>query len=404
MRVELSKQVVESIKSAARKLTGHERRQFQAESALEYCGGNPRQAERVFGWVRDTVNTGLHELRTGIRCFDSFSVRGRHKTEEKYPEIAQQIHALVEPESQADPKFQTPLAYTRMTAKAVREQLTAKAKTDGTEPHVPPERSLYRILNRLGYRLRRVRKTKPKKIPETDAIFDHLRRVHTQATRESETLRISLDTKAKVKVGPFSRGGVSRGPKAVQAADHDMHPDAVLAPAGILEVDSDQLNVIFGTSRDTSDFVADAIELWWSNRGVFYPGVRRLLIDLDNGPEIASGRTQFMKRLVEFSDRHQLALELAYYPPYHSKYNLIERCWGILENHWNGALLTSVETALAWAQTMTWRGVSPIVHLLKGIYETGVRVSRAAFRPINARLQRSVTLPKWSLIINPNIG
>ena len=116
--------------------------------------------------------------------------------------------------------------------------------------------------------------------------------------------------------------------------------------------------MVFGTSRDTSDFVADCLELWWTNRQDAHPGVRRLLIDLDNGPEIASSRTQFMKRLVEFSDRHQLTLELAYYPPYHSKYNLIERCWGILENHWNGTLLNSIDTALEWAKTMTWRGVS----------------------------------------------
>lgn len=128
MRIELSEQVLETIKSAARKLTGRERRQFQAETALEYCGGRARQAERAFGWGRDAVNTGLHELRTGIRCHNSFSARGRHQTEQKHPEIAQQIHTLVEPESQADPKFQTPLAYTRMTAKAVREQLAAKAK------------------------------------------------------------------------------------------------------------------------------------------------------------------------------------------------------------------------------------------------------------------------------------
>ena len=163
-----------------------------------------------------------------------------------------------------------------------------------------------------------------------------------QAVQAPETLRISLDTKAKVKIGEFSRRGVARGQEHVRAADHDMHPDAVLAPAGILEVESGQLNVVFGTSRDTSDFVADCLELWWTNRRAAYPGVRRLLIDLDNGPEIASSRTQFMKRLVEFSDRHQLTLELAYYPPYHSKYNRIERCWGILENHWNGTLLNSV--------------------------------------------------------------
>jgi hypothetical protein len=205
-----------------------------------------------------------------------------------------------------------------------------------------------------------------------------------------------------VKIGEFSRGGVARGQETVRAADHDMHPDAVLAPAGILEVEANQLNLVFGTSRDTSDFMADCLELWWTNRQAAYPDVQRLLIDLDNGPEIGSSRTQFMKRLVEFSDRHQLTLELAYYPPYHSKYNLIERCWGILENHWNGALLNTVQAALAWAQTMTWRGVAPLVHLLDRVYETGVRLTPKLFRPIAARLKRSITLPKWSLVIQHN--
>jgi hypothetical protein len=93
------------------------------------------------------------------------------------------------------------------------------------------------------------------------------------------------------------------------------------------------LNLVFGTSRDTSDFVADCLEPWWTHRHAAHPGVRRLLINLDNGPEIGSSRTQFMKRLVDFSDRHQLTLKLACYPPYHSKYNRIERCRGILENH-----------------------------------------------------------------------
>jgi len=204
-----------------------------------------------------------------------------------------------------------------------------------------------------------------------------------------------------VKIGEFSRHGVARGQEAVAAADHDMHPDAILAPAGILEVDSGQLNVVFGTSRDTSDFVADCLELWWTNRQAAHPQVRRLLINLDNGPEIASSRTQFMKRLVEFSDRHQLTLELAYYPPYHSKYNRIERCWGVLENHWNGTLLNTIGTALKWAQTMTWRGLAPLIHLLDRTYDTGVRLTKRLFRPIAKRLLRSHALPKWSLTIQP---
>jgi hypothetical protein len=161
MSAELTEQVMETIKSACQKLTGYLRRQFQAEVAERYCEGIPRRAEMVFGWGRDAVNLGLQERRTGIRCVDDYSSRGRHKTEDKFPELTTEIQALVEPHSQADPKFQTPLAYTRMTAKAVREQLLAKASP--TSRVVPPERTLHDILNRLGYRLRRVRKTKPQK-------------------------------------------------------------------------------------------------------------------------------------------------------------------------------------------------------------------------------------------------
>jgi hypothetical protein len=158
---ELTESVKETIKSAARKLTGFRRREFQAEMTIKYCQGHPRRAEEVFGWGRDAVNTGLNELRSGIRCVDVFSARGRHKTEEQQPELVSEIHRLVEPESQADPKFQTPLAYTRMTTKAVHEQL--KANAVGKNQHVPAERTVHDILNRLGYRLRPVLKTKPQK-------------------------------------------------------------------------------------------------------------------------------------------------------------------------------------------------------------------------------------------------
>lgn len=114
----------------------------------------------VFGWGRDAVQLGLQERRTGILCVDDYSSRGRHTTEDKFPELTTEIQALVEPLSQADPKFQTTLADTRMTAQAVREQLPAKASQTSA---VPPELTLHDILNRLGYRLRRDRKTTSQK-------------------------------------------------------------------------------------------------------------------------------------------------------------------------------------------------------------------------------------------------
>ena len=192
----------------------------------------------------------------------------------------------------------------------------------------------------------------------------------------------------------------------MKALDHDMSPEATLVPLGVLEASRGKGAVnqpwfLFGHSRETSDFIADGLEQWWTERQAAHPGVRRLHIELDNGPEVASCRTQFMKRMVEFVDRHSVAVELVYLPPYHSKYNPIERCWGVLERHWSGALLSSVALVLLWAATMTWRKVHPIVRRVTRTYERGVTLTKAQFRPIAKRLTRSPTLPKWSLTIQP---
>lgn len=161
MNAELTEAVIATARLAARKLTGSSRRAFQAEMAERYCSSSPRLAEEVFGWGREAVRTGLGERRSGIRCLDDFSRRGRKKSEAKVPQLAEEIRAVVEPHSQADPKFQTPLAFTRITSKAVREALLAKSNLRTED--VPAERTLVTILNRLGYCLRRVLKTRPQK-------------------------------------------------------------------------------------------------------------------------------------------------------------------------------------------------------------------------------------------------
>jgi hypothetical protein len=215
-----------------------------------------------------------------------------------------------------------------------------------------------------------------------------------------------LDTKAKVKIGDSSRGGLSRSQQAVQAGDHDMGYDALLVPFGILEQSRgtqaiDQPFLVFGQSRETSDFLADSIELWWNERKAKHAGLDCIQIELDNGPEVSSSRTQFMRRMVEFSDRHQMRVNLVYFPPYHSKYNPIERVWGILEQHWNGTLLKTIETALGWSATFTWKGHLPIVRRIQSIYEKGVTLTRSAFAIFASRLNRSETLSKWSVEILP---
>ena len=195
----------------------------------------------------------------------------------------------------------------------------------------------------------------------------------------------------------------------VKALDHDLSHEALLVPFGVLEwnrgsVAIHQPWILFGHSKETSDFIADGLEHWWKERKAVHRGIQRLHIELDNGPEIASSRTQFMKRLVDFVDHHQVEVELVYLPPYHSKYHPIERCWGILEQHWSGTLLHSVLVVLRWASTMTWRKIHPLIRESTTIYQSGVRLTKTAFRPTAKRLIRSPTLPKWSVRIRPKDG
>jgi hypothetical protein len=193
------------IRSAARRLTGHQRRLFQAEVANALCDGNARQAERRFGWGRNTVATGLHELRSGLRCREDFAARGRQRSEQRDPQLAADIRAIVEPHTYADPELKSARRYTNLSAAEVRAALIQKGYAeDGS----PSERTMRDILNRMNYRLKRIQKGRPlKRTKETDAIFANVKQVRGQARTEPETLEISVDAKAKVSLGEYVRGG-----------------------------------------------------------------------------------------------------------------------------------------------------------------------------------------------------
>ena len=163
---------------------------------------------------------------------------------------------------------------------------------------------------------------------------------------------------------------------------------------------SGALTLIFGEA-DTSDFWADGLSLWWSSVKGQMGHVKRLVIYLDNGPNNAGNRTQWLVRLIEFADWSGLEVRLVYYPAYHSKYNPIEHCWGVLERKWGGALLNSLKVILQEALRMTWGGRAPAVKRLCGDYPKGKRLTRFEMKPYNKRLRRSETLPKYDVTITP---
>jgi hypothetical protein len=171
----LSPSQIADLRLAASKMTGLQRRAFEAEMTMKYCGGNPLLAETIFGWGRHTVAVGLAERRTGIRCLGAQpAFSGRKRWEEQCPEAAAALGKLAEAQAQQDPTFRTTLAYTRLTANAALEAL----RTQGYgEEQLPSPSTMAEVLNRLGFRLRKVVKAKPqKKIAETDAIFTNIKK------------------------------------------------------------------------------------------------------------------------------------------------------------------------------------------------------------------------------------
>ena len=187
----------------------------------------------------------------------------------------------------------------------------------------------------------------------------------------------------------------------IQAADHDFKPIDTVTPFGIFLPASNELWLRFVCSKLTADAIVDGLEDWWQQVKARFPHIHRWVINVDNGPEHHSRRTQFMARLVTLAQREQITIQLAYYPPYHSKYNPVERTFGWLEQHWRGALLDSLETVIRYAQSLSFKGHHPTVSLLRQRYPTGVKLTQSAMAALESKLHRLPGLEKWFVEIVP---
>ena len=145
----------------AQSLKGSARRLFMARTVKELGPGGQRRAERELNWNRATLRKGTHELESGFTCLDAFSARGRKRVEDHLLHLLHDIKALVDSQSQTDPRFRTQRLYTRLSATEVRRQLIAqKGYTDDALPTV---QTITTKLNNLGYFPKKVAKSQPPK-------------------------------------------------------------------------------------------------------------------------------------------------------------------------------------------------------------------------------------------------
>lgn len=385
-------------KDTAEQLSGSVRRIFMAKVVNLIGRGGQRIAERVLGWNRGTIRKGQAELKTAPIADKRKRKSGRKSATHIFPGLDNDIRSILEPTGQTDPTFRSTRIYTPITARQVHKTLK---RIDGySHKTMPCRRTISNRMAALGFRPQKIRKCLPlKKIPETDAIFNSVHHINAEADADPNCLRISLDTKATVAIGAFSRGGNNRC--GIKALDHDFAPEVKLVPFGILLPKTGKSYLWFTQSKVTADFMVDRLEEIWPRLSEKY-GVNKIVINADNGPECSGHRTQWLKRLLAFSERENIEIQLAYYPPYHSKYNPVERLWGVLENHWRGELIDSVQKALGLARSMTYRQSRPVVvKMVKKVYRSGITIKKKAMLAIEEKLERKRGLESWSIRIAP---
>jgi hypothetical protein len=378
-------------------LSGRDRRALVAGMALEVGRGGESYVAKEFNVGRDTIRTGIHELKSGFRCVDAYNMRGRKSIDFRLPEIKNDIKKIIDSQSQTDPKFDSNRLYTRLTTKEIRKQLIEKAGYCNEE--LPTDQTINNLINKLGYKMEKTQKVKPlMKIKETDAIFSNIDEVNKKFKDDSSVLMLSMDAKATVKMGNYSRNGKSRNGR--KALDHDFKGET-LTPFGILNKNTQDLAHYFTKSKVTADFIVDVLEDYWKSNIEDFSNIKTLILYADNGPENSSRRTQFIKRLVEFANKFSIVVHIVYYPPYHSKYNPIELTWAALELHWNGDLLESEETVIRFAETMTWNGKNPIVKVIDKVYELGVKLTPKVMKKYEQVIERLNGLEDWFVTILP---
>jgi hypothetical protein len=260
MKLAVTDETREAWRTTLGKLRGVDRRYFMASVVKMQGRGGALLVERELGWDRTTVRKGLRELESGIVCQDALHLRGRKPLEAKMVNLERDLRAIAEGASQTDPTFRTTQLYRRLTAREARRQLIEHFGY--AAPEAPSERTLRRKLNALGFKPRRVAKSKPlRKIKETDAIFETVHRLNREADADPGTVRVSIDTKTAVPIGNLSRGGKSR--RAPQALDHDLEPEGKVTPFGLHRPDTAETWLCFTTGSVTADFMAERLQEIW---------------------------------------------------------------------------------------------------------------------------------------------
>lgn len=344
-----------------------------------------------FRKVKSCFEIFCYEIQTKIEF------RGRKKVEDKFPEIKNQIKAILNDYEYTDSHFKTETLFVDLSLKNLRNELIQRYGY--TEKNCPCKSSLLRLLTDLGYKIQKVKKTKVlDKIPETDAIFENINETKQFIPLSDDNVAvIFIDDKNRKKIGNISDNGYSWFNR--QALDHDTNFNCSVVPFGILDLKTNESFVYCNKGSSTANFKVDCIEEYLLNKKDKY-NINRLIIFLDNGPENSSRRTLWIKCLIDLAKKYNISIELAYYPPYHSKYNPIERYWARLQFSWSGLIINTVDKLIETINKVTWKGIKSKAILVTKEYKKGISIDKEDIKILERKyVYREEGIEKWSLVI-----
>lgn len=390
-------------------LNEKDRRRYAGIEALKLGRGGQQYIARVLGCSRRTVRFGAREVsglsnrevveQIGTARKKPAPVRvrrpggGRKKYLDAHPEVEAQFLTVLHEYTAGDPMDAT----VRWTNLRHWEIVEALERDYGVRVS---RRIVRQLLKKHNYRRRKAQKRLPLKaeIPYRDAQFNHIRELMATYRAAGNPI-LSMDTKKKEHLGNFYREGHLYTQEELQVYDHDFtsFAEGVIIPHGLYDPEHNIGYIHVGLSHDTSEFACDSLRHWWYTYGQFLvPYPTSILVTCDGGGSNSARHYLFKEALQALADEIGVEIRIAHYPPYCSKYNLIEhRLFPHMTRACEGVIFTNLDVVTeVLRKTSTRTGLRVFVHILDKVYATGRKVA-ANFKD-EMRIVFDEVLPQWN--------
>lgn len=387
-------------------LRENDRRRYAAVEAAKLGHGGIEYIAKVLGVDPKTIDRGRHDLED-LPERPATRVRkpggGRKRRLDDDPEIDADFCKVLVAHTAGSPTEES-LVWTNLT----KTEIVDLMQDCGSHVSV---HIVDQLLDRHGFHERKALRMEPLgRHPDRDGQFEMIARLKQEYLGSADPV-LSIDLKAREKLGNFFRSGTTFTRRTIRVFDHDFEEFAqgVVLPHGIFDLKRNLGYVHLGTSHDTSEFACDCLRDWWERFGrAAYPGAKSLLLLCDGGGSNPADTDRaeyhlFRSDLQHLVDDLGIAIRVAHYPPYASKYNPIEhRLFPHLTRTCKGVILHSVDRVAELMRRATTRtGLRVDVRILEKVYKLGRTVSQAVKESIN--LVRDTVLPRWNYRILPNM-